>query len=163
MINQRGFTLIEMLLYASIFTIVAGGMTVFAVAMLQSAEQTDYRVEVSDNARFLVQKMQRGIQGATAINSPAVGGTSSSLSVNTASTSANPFVVYASGGILFLTMASSTPIPLTNSFVTVNSVSFRNYDYGVSTKNTIRFRATVESVNPIHPASSSIDIFISRQ
>ena len=163
MITNRGFTLIEMLLYAAIFTIVAGGMTVFAVAMLQSAEQTDYRVEVSDNTRFLVQKMQRVIQGATVINSPAVGGTSSSLSVNTASTSANPFVVYASGGILLLKMASATPVPLTNSFVTVSSLSFRNYDYGTTTKNTIRFRAKVESINPIHPASSSIDIFISRQ
>lgn len=158
---KNGFTLIEMLLYAVIFMIVVGGMTLFAISMLRSAERADYKLEVSDNSRFLVQKMQRIIQGATAINSPAVGATASSLSVNTASTSANPFVIDRVNGVVRLTMAGGTPIPLTNSLVTVSSMSFRNYDYGPSTKNTIRFRAKVESVDPINPASSSVDIFIS--
>ena len=152
-----------MLLYAAIFVIIAGGMTLFAVAMLRTTEQTDYQVEISDNTRFLIQKMQRIIQGATAINSPAVGGTSSSLSVNTASTSANPLIIDLSNGVVRLKMASGTPLPLTNSFVTVSSLSFKNYDYGTSTKNTIRFRAKVISVDETYPASSSIDIFISRQ
>ncbi len=161
--GTTGFTLIEMLIYAAIFMIIAGSMTLFAVAMLRSGEQADYQVEVSDNTRFLIQKMERIIQGATAINSPAVGGTSSTLSVNTASTSANPFVVDRANGVVRLTMASGASVPLTNSFVTVSSLSFRTYSYGSSTKNTIRFRAKVDSVDPVHPASSSIDIFISVQ
>lgn len=161
--RQQGFTLIEMLLYAAIFMIVAGGMTLFAVAMLRSGEKADYQVEVSDNTRFLIQKMERIIQGATAINSPAVGGTSSTLSVNTASTSANPMVVDLANGVIRLKMASGTPEPLTNGFVNISSLSFRTYNYGTSTKNTIRFRAKVDSVDPVNPASSSIDIFISVQ
>ena len=160
--DKKGFTLIEMLLYASIFMIVTGGMTLFAVAMLRSAERADYQVEVSDNSRFIIQKIQRIVQGATTINSPAVGVTASTLSVNTASVSANPFVIDLSGGVLRLKMATGTPIPLTNSFVTVSSLSFSNYSYGSSTKNTIRFRAKINSVDPMRPASSSIDIFISR-
>ena len=75
----NGFTLIEMILYVAIFAIVTGGMTMLAFAMLTGAQRADEKVEVADNARFMIQKIQRVLQGAAAINSPAIGESAGSL------------------------------------------------------------------------------------
>lgn len=161
--HSAGFTLIESLIYALIFVIVVGGMMMFAISMLTSSERANAQLEVSDNARFLIQKFERTIQGATAINSPGIGASASSLSVTTASASSNPNVFDLSGGVIRLKQASGTPLPLTNSMVTVSSLSFTNYRLSTETKNTIRIRAKIQSVDPLRPVSSSIDIFISIQ
>ncbi len=161
--GKAGFTLIEILLYSAIFMIVIGAMMLFAYSMLSSAGRSDATLEVSDNTRFLIQKFQRTIQGATTVNSPAVGVTSTTLSVNTASASSNPNVFDLSDGAVRLKMAPSSPLPLTNSLVTVSSLSFTNFKFSTDTKNTIRVRAKIQSVEPYNPVSSSIDIFISVQ
>lgn len=159
--NQKGFTLIETLIYAIIFVIVIGGMVSFAFAMLTSSQRANTQIEISDNARFLTQKLQRAIQGAASINSPAVGASASSLSLTTASASMNPLVIDLADGVVRTKKASQTPVALTNSMVVVSSLSFTNYSYSTATKNTIRVQAIVTSVEPYRPASTSIDIFIS--
>ena len=162
--KKSGFTLVEMLMYALIFVIVVGGMMVFAIAMLTSSERADTQVEIADNTRFVIQKLQRTLQGATAINSPAVGVTAGTLSVNTASTAANPYIFDVVGGVLRLTRttgAGAIAFPLTNSSVTVSSLSFQNYSFSINTKNTINVHLKIDSVEPIRPVSSSIDVFIS--
>ena len=161
--KNRGFTLIETLMYAVIFVIVVGGMVSYAFAMLTSSHRTNTQIEVTDNARFLTQKLQRAIQGASSINSPLVGNSASSLSITTASSSMNPLVIDLNNGVVRFKKASNSPIAITNSFVTVSSLSFTNYSYSTATKNTIRVKAKITSVEPNRPASSSIDIFISVQ
>lgn len=166
--GKAGFTLIEVLIYALIFVIVVGGMMLYAIAMLTSSERADTRVEVADNSRFMIQKLQRVIQGAVKINSPAVNASDATLSLDTATASWNPFTMYvvnfgpASGSLLFRKGAAA-PVLITDSFVKISSVSFKNYSFSTSTKNTIRFKAKVQSVEPYHPVSNSIDIFISIQ
>ena len=166
--DKRGFTLIEMILYVAIFAIVTGGMVMFAFAMLTSAQRTDDKVEVADNSRFAVQKLQRVLQSTTAINSPAVGASANSLSLTTATASWNPLVINvastgSSSGSLQFTIGASPSVPITNSFVKVSSVSFKNYSFSTGTKNTIRFKANIISINPYLPASSSVDVFITIQ
>ena len=160
---NKGSTLIEVLIYAVIYMIVIGGMMIYAFAMLTSSQRVDTQIEVADNARFVVQKMQRVLQGATVITSPAVGASASSLSITTATASWNPFVVDVASGSLRFKKGSAEAIPITNGFVTISSVSFKNYSFSPSTKNTIHVKANVSSVGAFAPASSSIDIFISIQ
>lgn len=161
--KKSGFTLIETLIYSMIFIIVVGGMMLFAIAMLTTSQRADSQVEVADNARFVIQKVQRALQGASAITAPTVGTVANSITITSASTSANPVIFDVSGGVMRIQMAGGIPIPLTNSSVTVSSLSFQNYSFSVNTKNTIRMRAKIDSVDPFRPASSSIDIFISVQ
>ncbi len=157
-----------MLLYTAIFMIMMGGMVTFAFAMITSAQRANTQIEVADNARFMIQKLERVLQGAITINSPAVTASANSLSLNTATASWNPFVISvattgATSGSLQFKKGSATAIPITNSMVKVTSVSFTNYSFSTTTKNTIRVRAKISSVTPYRPASSSIDIFISIQ
>ena len=160
---NKGSTLIEVLIYAVIYVIVVSGMVIYAFAMLMSSEKSDMRVEVADNARFLVQKMERILQGAVSVNSPVAGVSSDTLSINTATTSWNPFVIDVASDSLRFKRGLSSAVPITNSLVIVSSVSFKNYSFSTSTKNTIRMKAKVTSIEPNSPTSSSIDIFISIQ
>ena len=158
-----------MILYVAIFGIVAGGMVLFAFAMLTSAQRADQRLEVADNARFAIQKLQRVLQSTVSINSPAVGAPSAnSLSLTTATASWNPFVIDvatsgAASGSLRFKAGSAAAVPITNTFVKVSSVSFRTYSFSTNTKNTIRVKAKVTSIELSSPASDSIDLFISIQ
>lgn len=160
---NSGFTLIETIMYAVIFMIVVGGMMLFGIAMLTSSQKSDTRVEVADNTRFVLQKFQRILQGAQVVNSPAVGSSASSISVNTASTSGNPFVFDLSNGVIRLKIASQDPIPLTSSAVTVSNLTFQNYSFSTGTRNTIRVTGKIQSIDPYRPVSSSFDVFISVQ
>ena len=159
--NQEGFTLIEVLVYAIIFALLVGTMTLFAFSMLNGSTKADMQLEVTDNARFVTQKLQYILHGATSVDSPVVGSSAASLSITTATTSWNPFVIDVSNGALRFKKGSAAAVPLTDSFVRISSVSFKTYAFSDSTKNTVRFKAQVASVNPLQPASSSIDIFIS--
>lgn len=161
--NIKGFTLIETLLYVAIFAIFVGGMIVFAFAMLTAAQRADETIEVADNARFAMQKIQRAIQVATAVNSPAVGASANSLSLSTATASWNPFIIDVADGSLRFKAGSATAVLITNSFVTVSSVSFFNYSFSTGTKNTMRVQARVASRIPASTASTSIDFFVSIQ
>lgn len=159
----NGYTLIEVLIYTAIFVVFVGGMMLLAISMLTASQRANTQVEVADNSRFMIQKLQRVLQGASAINSPAVGASAASLSLNTATASWNPFVIDVVSGSLRFKKGSAAPIPITNSMVAVSSISFRNYSFSANTRNTIRFKAKVSSVEPFRPASNSIDIFISIQ
>ena len=156
-----GFTLIEMLIYALIFMIFVGGMVSLASALLTTSQRANTQIEVSDNAQFLTQKLQRAIQGATSIDFPAIGASAPSISITTASASANPLVIDLADGVVRIKKSSGAAIPITNSYVIVSSLSFTNYSYSAMTKNTVRARAIITSVEPYNPASTSIDFFIS--
>ena len=157
------FTLLEVLIYLGIFVILLRGFMLFAFSMLTASQRAITQIEIADNSRFTIQKLQRVLQGAKAINSPAIGASAASLSINTATASWNPFVIDVANGALRFKKGTAAPIPITNSLVTVSSVSFKNYSFSPNTKNTIRFKARITSVDPLRPASNSIDIFISIQ
>lgn len=161
--TNKGFTLIEVLIYSLIFVIITGGMTLFAISILTASERADSQVELSDNSRFMIQKIQQNLRGTSTVNSPTVGNTATSLSINTASASANPVVFDLSGGAVRMKVASASPLPLTNTFVEVMSISFQNYSFSTGTKNTIRIKGKMKTSEAIRPASSSFDIFISVQ
>jgi len=173
--SRAGTTLIEVLVYSMIFIIVVGGMMMLAFAMLTSAEQANSQIEVSDNARLFIQNVEVMVRNASSINSPFPGASANSLSLNIDPASylqnyatgagwglsANPIVYTLVNGVLTLQIAAVVPFPITNSFVTVSGLTFSNNQYSPETKNTIRVRAKITSVQPINPASVSLDFSVS--
>jgi len=172
--SMTGATLIEVLLYTAIFMIVMGGVMLIAFGMLTTAEQTNAQIEVSENARFVTQHIEDLVRNSVSINSPSVGTTATSLSVNIDSNSVfqqygssqgwgnnmNPVIYSISNGVLSVQIGSITTLPLTNSFVTA-SISFQNNSYSPETKNTIRVRGVIKSVASTRPASTSLDFSVS--
>jgi len=151
---QVGFTLIEILLYVSILGMIFGFTILAADQMISNYERLRYQRELMENQKFLTQKLIWLLQNNAAINSPAAGASADSLSVNKLNFSGNPLVIGLNGGRVWLTVGTSTPISLTNNYVTVSNVSFTHFNF--SGHDAIRFRANL--INNV--ASTSIDTTI---
>lgn len=128
-LNNKGFTLIETLIYATIVT----GMVTFAILasyqLIESADKIRNQKEVAENKKFFEQKMYWVFQNISAINSPTTGATTTSLSVDKLSHADNPVVVDVNNGVVTLKQGSNPAIPITNEYVAVQNLEFHNYDF----------------------------------
>jgi len=144
---MRGFTLIEFLLYITIVAtvvLIAGGI---GLNVLLGKAKLSALQEVSQNARFSIEKIAYEVRNAEAINSPAPGLASSTLSLQMAVAGVNPTVFDLSNGVLRIQEGTSDAINLTSSEVTVSSVQFLNVSYS-GTPGTVRVEMTVTFTNP---------------
>src|SRR3989344_4634162 len=160
---NKGFTLIEMLLYSALLVVLWGGLIGLGFSVVRSDAQLINRQEIFENERFMISKVSCALKGATDINSPTGGGSGTILSVDTASTSYNPYVFDVSNGVFRLSVNNNAPVSITNSLVKVSSVTFENYSLSPDTKNTIRFMGNVKSADPGVRASASFDVLITIQ
>ncbi len=160
---MKGFTLIETLIYSAILVIVLGGIFITFYSIMTTSDSLRYQIELIENAKFLEQKFKWALTGAEGINMPIIGSVSSSiLSINKPGI-ANPLIFDLNEGIVRITSGSESPVPLTNNFVVVSSISFESFSFSSDTQNTIRIRAELENLYKIAPATTSLDLFISIQ
>jgi len=143
---QRGFTLLEFLLYIGLVGIIltvsgAIGLNVlFGKAKLMSIE------EVSQNTRFTIEKIANRVRNAEAINSPSQGTFASTLSLQMMDPSKNPTVFDLSGGVVRIKEGTGSTVDLTSSEVTVTTLQFSNISY-LNTPGTVRIQMTIKLVN----------------
>ncbi len=160
---SRGFTLIEIIIYSGIVVIISTGFILYVYSTLDYSNRVRSHLEVTDNSRLIIQKISGILRGAVVINSPAVGFSGASLSADTHDIPNNPFIFDLSSGVLRLKRGGASPVPISNSLVTVSSLSFANYSYSNGTKNTIRIKALITSATDLPPASQQIDFFVTIQ
>jgi type II secretory pathway pseudopilin PulG len=96
--TQKGFTVIESLLYIALFGIIIGGVTAAVYGIVQSAGRGQTRIEMQEEAGFLLGKLNWALTGACEVIIPASGVPAPSLSVTrkyagtTCATLADPLV-----------------------------------------------------------------------
>ena len=145
--TNSGSTLVEFLLYiglAGIMVLVIGGIGLnvfFSSAKHQGME------EVADNGRRVLDLIGQSVTNATGVNSPAVGTTSASLSLQMADGAKNPTVFDLSSGTLRITEGVGSPVTITSSKITVTSIQFSNVSASGS-PGAIRTQATLQHINP---------------
>ncbi len=67
MINQKGFTLIETIIYIALFAIIIGGGMVAAYQIIQATEASNNHIILQEEANFLLRKIN------WALSQPAIG------------------------------------------------------------------------------------------
>lgn len=145
--RSRGFTLIEFLIYIGIVGIVlvvasaVGFNVLFGKAKLGAIE------EVSQNARFSIEYIAERVRNAQAVNSPSIGTTASSLSLQMADSSKNPTIFDISGGVVRIKEGAGATVGITSSEVVVTNIQFSNISYAF-TPGTVRVEMTVQYNNP---------------
>lgn len=143
----KGFTLIEFLMYISIVGIIlvvasaVGFNVLFGKAKLAAIE------EVSQNARFSLERIASAVYGAEAINSPVPGAASSALSLQMADVAKNPTIFDVSEGILRIKEGGGAATPLTSDEVAVSSLTFSNVSYA-NAPGAVRIAITLRFYNP---------------
>jgi len=145
--KDTGFTFLEFLIYITIVGViltVTGNLCLnvfFAKAKLTAIEM------VNQDARFATEKVSERIRSAEAINNPALGESSTTLSLQMADLAKNPTVFDLSDGTIRIKEGSGAVVDLTTSEVILTTLQFSNISYP-NTPGTLRVQMTIKSINP---------------
>ncbi len=142
-----GFTLIELLLYLSISSILLLVTSLFLSTLLESRVKNQTIAEVEQQGIQVMQLITQSVRNAKVINSPTQGNVANVLSINTIFIGANPTIFESYLGGIRVKEGPSLITPLTNSRVTVSSLSFSNLSRA-GTPGIIRIQFTLTANNP---------------
>jgi type II secretory pathway pseudopilin PulG len=145
--SRQGFTLIELLLYVSIVGMMILSVSALLPLLMQSRVKNQTISEVAQQGTQAMQIITQTIRNSTVINSPTIGASASSLSVDTITAGNNPTVFDLSSGVLRIKEGTDSAVSLTNSRVVVSSLTFQNLSR-TGTNGTIRIQYVLTHVNP---------------
>lgn len=118
--TNRGFTLIETLVYLALYSIIMTGALVSVYAIFNSSARNQTKAMVQEEGSFLVGKIDWALHGAADISLPADNTLGNTLSVTKYDTTiGNPVVIVLSGTDLVITRGTNPSEILNNSNVRV--------------------------------------------
>jgi len=140
-----GFTLIETLIYAALISFIIGGSLIVVYQILKTNSNVYNKIIVEQEANFLLQKIRWTMTGVSTINSPAVGATSSTLSINKINFSRNPIIIDLNSNNMRMKSSSSQPFVLNSQNVTVQNLVFQHLAASSSIPEAININLTVSA------------------
>ncbi len=140
---MKGFTLIEVLIYIALISIIIGGSLTVVYQILETNSSVYNKIIIEQEANFLLQKIRWAMTGVSAINSPAVGATSSALSVDKTNFSENPVIVDLSSSTARMKRGSGQPAVLNNQNVAVENLVFQHLASSSSIPEAIKINITI--------------------
>jgi Tfp pilus assembly protein FimT len=145
--SQKGFTLVELVLYVSICSILLLAISSFLSFLLGARVRSQTITEVNQQGFQVMSLITQTIRNGRSIQIPSMGTSSSTLSVTTGNALLNPTIFDLSSSTLEIKEGSKAAIPLTNSRVLVSGLTFQNVSSGSSTEKIVRISFTIDSVN----------------
>lgn len=133
--NNKGMTLVELILYIAILSVFIGGAINFSWDVIYGRIKSNTQRTLSQNLRIVSKRMAYEIRNATAISIP----NSSTISLVMADSERNPTVFDLSGGRVRIGYGSSGPCPttspcfLSSNELTISNLTFTNLSTGTST------------------------------
>ncbi len=122
--QQHGFTIIEMVIYIGIFSIMMSGAVVSVYALAGSAARNQTKAMVLEEGSFLLGKIDWALSGtqiiaAPAIIAPAISGSGNILTVLRNDAATSPVMISVSGGSMSITVGTGPTHVLNNSNVSI--------------------------------------------
>lgn len=150
--KNKGFTLIEMLIYIALITIFIGGAIDFGWNVIYGRVKSRNYEDVTQNLRLAEKRILFEIRNASGINSVA----SLAICLSNSDATRNPTRIYLSSGILRIGWGGGSPtcanltndVPLIDNLVNVPSMNFVNLTNGGATTKNIQFSITISLLNP---------------
>ncbi len=142
-----GFTLVELLLSVGLAGVILLLSSLLLATLLQARVKNQTLAEVEEQGLAVMQVMTQAIRNAETLNSPTLGISATTLSLNTPMVGNNPTVFSSALGSIQIKEGSATAVALNNSRVTVSSLSFQNLAQA-GTPGSLRIQFTLTAVNP---------------
>ena len=144
--KNSGFTLIELVLYVAIASIVLGAFLTVYTSVYQLRQKNQAVSEVEQQGQQVMQQISQTLRNAAAVTSPATGASSSALTLQTYSSGTNPTILSLSSGAVMDLEGTSSAVSLSSAKITVSSLSFQNLTRS-GTHGIIKISFTVTSKN----------------
>jgi prepilin-type N-terminal cleavage/methylation domain-containing protein len=159
---KKGFTLIEFLIYISIFASILVLLFGFFWDIIFSNIKGNVIQEIQENGNFSIFKISREIKRAKSINFPPQGSSGNYLSLEMTDSNLNPTVFDFFDGKLRVTQGSNPSYFLTSDSVRVTNLSFSNLSFS-QTPGIIEVEIEISSSNSLYQTSmifkSSFSLF----
>ena len=126
LLNSKGFTLLELLIYIAILAIITLVIANAFIMLNRSRGQVEAKNEVSSNLRFALEKTRREVVTATNLITPADKNTSSSSLALAAG--GDTIRYFASSSQLFRQVNANAPERITGSNVKIDSINFKRLE-----------------------------------
>lgn len=125
---QKGFTLIETLIYLALFSIIIGGFLVTAFQIIQGNDSAQQKAVIEEESNFLLRKIDWALSGVGNINIPPSGLSGSTLSVTKPGlpVGQNPLVFNFNSGNIQLQRGAGASTILNSSNVTISNLLFNH-------------------------------------
>lgn len=153
--KQKGFTLLEVLLYVAIISMVLSAVVFFAWNVLYGGVKSGRLSEVNYAARYASERIQYEIRNSSGItvassnfgaNLASAAGTK--ITLTNASAAKNPTIIDVSSGQLRLTVGANAPVNLTPINISVTNLTFTNNSSGDNKTRNLSFTFSVQSNIP---------------
>jgi len=142
---MKGFTLIEILIYSVLTAFILSMVLVPVYQIMQSSSNLDVKNATEAEANFLLRKMEWVLSSVSAINFPAAGSSSSTLSVSRINFSQNPIVFSLGNNNLTIKQGSGATATLNSQSISVSSASFSHLAAAGNTPEAVKINLTVNS------------------
>lgn len=129
--NDRGTTLVEMVLYFVLVGTILFAAMIFALQILTIRAVSENRNELTTNRDFIIEKIGAYIREADSINeeNSIFDNDAGALSLNKSLATLTPITIFVSNGNLFVQKGTSDPERLNSDFVTVQSLRFHRVTF----------------------------------
>lgn len=144
--TEKGFTLVELLLYVSIIGVILVSFSVLLSIVMQSRIKNQTVSEVEQQGSEVLQSMTQIIRNTDNITSPTIGTTGASLTLDVLDAAKDPTIFDLAAGVIRIKEGAGAAVPLTNSRVTASSLTFKNLSR-TGTPGTIRIQFTLSHIN----------------
>jgi len=144
---KKGFTLIEMLLYLAILSVVVLALSSFLLLSYTSRVKGGVIAEVEQQGSQTMSIIAQNIRNAQSITAPIAGISSNSLTLTEFTGAVSPSIFDQSGNTLRITEGAAIPINITSNRVIVSSLNFQNLSRP-NTPGIVQIKFTLTHVNP---------------
>ncbi len=150
--KTTGFTLVELLLYVAIFSIVISSVMFIAFSSVAQRAHNQVVAEVDYQGEVAMNQITQQIRNATSVTTPTPANTATSISLNTPTVSLNPTIydLFNDGSRNRLRVregSSGSSNYLTNNKVTLSNLTFSNVAV-TGGRDSIKVQFTISSYNP---------------
>lgn len=145
--KQRGFTLLELLLYVSIMGMVMLATVTFFGTVTSARVKNQSIAEVNDQGVQAMDLMLQIIRNASSITTPAAAGSGASLTLVVPTSSLSPTIFNLSGTALQIKEGAATAVSVTSSDVQITSITFKNLTRA-GTKGIVQVSFVMKHYNP---------------
>ena len=124
---DKGFTLIEVVIYIALFALLMGSAFVTVFQLINGTNKISLKTTIQQEGNFVMRKLDWALTGLDPANPPVVGGSSCSqnLTLQKVNFPGNPMVVRLNSSTLEISQNGGTFVPLTTINVKTTCLKFR--------------------------------------